>query len=177
MRPEEDRRGLVSRSFGSTLQCHCFDDVMGLAWKVEEAPVAQLLWRSRRSGTARQSARWLSSRGGERRGKGGLCLDVAAIRDKDRVVQCMGYAWRPRGHMVHVRVAVGAVGTQCCRSASTRDRNDAQAHTVEMSQVGWPILSQCGLELVSKWSWAALSSGPGPVNVLQYSKYFPIAFN
>jgi hypothetical protein len=80
-------------------------------------------------------------------------------------------------HIAHVRAVAGAVGIQRWRSASVRGQNDAWAHTVETGQVGWPSLSRCGLGPVSKWNWTALSSAPGPVNLFQYSKYFPIAFN
>jgi hypothetical protein len=77
----------------------------------------------------------------------------------------------------HVGVTAGAVGTQRWQSASARGRNDAQARAMETGRVGRPNLSWCGLRPVSKWNWTALNSGPDPVNLFQYLKYFPIAFN
>jgi hypothetical protein len=112
MRPKEDRHGLASRRplaaggaasvapFGATAS------MMRRGWPGLEGGgfargAAALVLKVQQhgpvdGGTAQQSARRLSSRGGERRGKeGGLPLGVAATRDKDRAVRRMGYSWRP----------------------------------------------------------------------------------
>jgi hypothetical protein len=51
------------------------------------------------------------------------------------------------------------------------------ARVEEIGRVGQPSLSKRDLGPVPKWNWIALRSGSGPVNLFQYSKYFPIAFN
>jgi hypothetical protein len=82
-----------------------------------------------------------------------------------------------RRQVACVEAVAGTVGMQRWRSALACGRNDAQACAEEICRVGRPSLNRRGLRPVSKWNWTALSSGPGPVNLFQYSKYFPIAFN
>jgi hypothetical protein len=76
----------------------------------------------------------------------------------------MSGSWRGRD----VALAVGF---------DARSERCLGARAEEIGRVGRPSLSRRGLRPVSKWNWTTLSSGPGLVNLFQYSNYFPIAFN
>jgi hypothetical protein len=78
-------------------------------------------------------------------------------------------ARRPGGswHGLDATLAVGF---------NVRSKRRQGARAEEIGRVGRPSLSRHGLRPLSKWNWTALSSVPGPVNLFQCSKYFPITF-
>jgi hypothetical protein len=90
---------------------------------------------------------------------------------------CMCCAWRPGGrwHASERQLAWSGHSTSSWLQRLVGTMLGACAE--EIGQVGQPSLSRHGLGPVSKLNWTALSSGPGPVNIFHYSKYFPIAFN